>query len=170
MRDGPPLPEDDEDDRGTPPEGRLQPTSPRVLTGWGLVGLVGGWLLHAYADRTMDAAPLVTWPQPLALFLVAGILAATARATWRSVHVRGERLASHQAVNRLVLARACAYVGVLVAGGYLGYALSWVGVSAELAGQRAVRSLIAGLAGACVVVTALLLERACRVRKDDDAP
>jgi hypothetical protein len=169
MRDGPP-PEDEERDRQTPPEGRLQPTSPGVLTAWGLVGLVGGWLLHAYADRAMDAAPIVTWTQPLALFLVAAILAVTARATWRTVHVRRERLQSHQAVNRLVLARACAYVGVLVAGGYLGYALSWVGVSAELADQRAVRSLVAGLGGACVVVTALLLERACRVRNEDDAP
>jgi hypothetical protein len=170
MRDGPPLPDDDEDDTRASLEGRLQPTSPGVLTIWGVVGLVGGWLLHAYADRRMDSAPIVTWAQPLALFLVAAILAATAHATWRSVHVRRERLAPHQAVNRLVLARACAYVGVLVAGGYLGYALSWLGVSAELAEQRAVRSLIAGLGGACVVVTALLLERACRVRKGDDAP
>jgi hypothetical protein len=155
---------------GTEPEGRLRPTSPAVLTIWGVVGLVGGWLIHAYADRRMAAAPIVTWAQPLALFLVAAILAVTARATWRTVHVRKDRLAPHQAVNRLVLARACAYVGVLVAGGYLGYALSWIGVTSELAGQRGIRSLIAGLAGACVVVTALLLERACRVRKDDDAP
>jgi hypothetical protein len=163
-------PEGEDHPNGTEPEGRLQPTSPKVLVIWGVVGLVGGWLIHAYADRRMDAAPIVTWAQPLALFLVAAILAATARATWRTVHVRKERLAPHQAVNRLVLARACAYVGVLVAGGYLGYALSWIGVTSELAGQRAVRSLIAGLGGACVVVTALLLERACRVRKDDDAP
>ena len=142
---------------------------PRVLTVWGLVGLVGGWLLHAYADRQMTAAPVVTWAQPLALFLVAAILGATAWATWRTVHVRRRRLAPHQAVNRLVLARACAFVGVLVAGGYLGYALSWLGVAAELAEQRVVRSLIAAVAAACVVVTALLLERACRVRKDEDA-
>jgi hypothetical protein len=59
---------------------------------------------------------------------------------------------------------------MLVAGGYLGYALSWVGVSAELAEQRAVRSLVAAVGGACVVGTALLLERACRVRKGPDAP
>jgi hypothetical protein len=157
---------EDQDSRG--PEGSLRPTSPKVLTIWGLVGLVGGWLFHLYADREMTAPPLVTWGQPLALFLIAAILAATARATWRTVHDRRGRLAPHQAVNRLVLARACAYVGVLVAGGYLGYALSWVGLSAELAEQRAVRSLIAGLGGACVVVTALLLERACRVRKDED--
>jgi uncharacterized protein DUF3180 len=152
------------------PVGRLRPTSAAVLTGWGVAGLVGGWLLHAYADRSMDAAPIVTWAQPLALFLVAAILGVTARATWRTVQVRRERLLPHQAVNRLVLARACAYVGALVAGGYLGYALSWVGVTAELAEQRAVRSLVAALGGACVVATALLLERACRVRKDPDAP
>jgi hypothetical protein len=167
MIDQPPD-EQPEDPHG--PAGRLQPTSPKVLTMWGLVGLVGGWLFHAYADREMTAAPVVTWGQPLALFLVAAILAATARATWRIVQDRRQALAPHQAVNRLVLARACAYVGVLVAGGYLGYALSWVGVSAELAEQRAVRSLIAGLGGACVMVTALLLERACRVRKDEDEP
>jgi hypothetical protein len=161
-----PPPEVEPDDPRDP-EGRLQPTSPRVLTIWGLVGLVGGWLFHAYADRQMTVAPIVTWAQPLALFLVAGILAVTARATWRIVHDGRQRLAPHQAVNRLVLARACAYVGVLVAGGYLGYALSWVGVSAELAEQRSLRSLIAGLGGACVVVSALLLERACRVRNDE---
>jgi hypothetical protein len=152
------------------PVGRLRPTSAGVLTAWGVAGLAGGWLLHAYADRSMDAAPIVTWAQPLALFLVAAILGVTARATWRTVQVRRERLLPHQAVNRLVLARACAYVGALVAGGYLGYALSWVGVTAELAEQRAVRSLVAALGGACVVGTALLLERACRVRKDPDAP
>jgi Protein of unknown function (DUF3180) len=161
-------PPDEEPDEPQGSEGRLRPTSPAVLTVWGLVGLVGGWLFHAYADRQMTAAPVVTWGQPLALFLVAGILAVTARATWRIMRDRPRSLEPHQAVNRLVLARACAYVGVLVAGGYLGYALSWIGVSAELAEQRAVRSVIAALGGASVVVTALLLERACRVRKGED--
>ena len=50
----------------------------------------------------------MTWAQPLALFLVAAILAGTAWATWRTMHVHRERLEPHQAVNRLVLARACA--------------------------------------------------------------
>jgi hypothetical protein len=130
------------------------------LTIWGLLGLVGGWLFHAYAERQMTVAPVVTWSQPLALFLVAAILGVTAWATWRIVHVRRLRLLPHQAVNRLVLARACSYVGV---------AVSWLGVSAELAEQRVVRSLVAAIGGACVVATALLLERACRVRKDEDA-
>ena len=61
-------------------------------------------------------------------------------------------------------------VGALVAGGYLGFAVSWVGVEAELAGQRIVRSLLAGLAGLLITIGALWLERACRVPKDDDEP
>ena len=122
------------------------------------------------SERVRDTAPIVTWAQPLALVLVAAILGATAYATWRTVHVHQERLEPHQAVNRLVLARACALVGALVAGGYLGYALSWVGADAELADQRAWRSALAGLAGVAIVVTGVLLERACRVRSDvDDA-
>ena len=105
----------------------------------------------------------------LALFLVAAILAGTAWATWRTLHVHGHRLEPHRAVNRLVLAKACALVGALAAGGYAGYALSWVGMAAELADQRMVRSGIAALGGLLTCGAALLLERACRVAapKDD---
>lgn len=158
-------------DPGTPeePGGSLRPTSPAALTAWAVAGLVGGWLVHPVADR-WGTPPLVTWAQPLALLLVVAILGATAWITYRQVHVRRERLDPQQAVNRLVLARACAYVGALAAGGYLGYAVSWLGVPAELAEQRAWRSAAAALAGAGVAVTALLLERACRVRSDDPAP
>jgi MFS family permease len=151
-----------------PPGGRLRPTSAGVLTGWGVAGLVGGWLLHPLAERWRGTAPIVTWAQPLALILVAAILGATAYLTWRTVHVQHQRLEAHRAVNRLVLARSCALVGALVAGGYLGYAVSWLGADAELASQRAVRSAVAGVAGVAIVITAVLLERACRVRSDGD--
>ncbi|WKN49050.1 DUF3180 domain-containing protein [Nocardioides sp. Arc9.136] len=154
---------------GEEPGGNLRPTSPAALTGWAVVGLVGGWLVHPVADR-WGTPPIVTWAQPLALVLVVAILAATAWVTYRQVHVRRERLDPQQAVNRLVLARACAYVGALAAGGYLGYAVSWLGVPAELAEQRAWRSGAAALAGAGVAVAAVLLERACRVRSDAPAP
>lgn len=156
------------DPSGEPPGGRLRPTSAGALTLWGVVGLVGGWLLHPLAERTRDTAPIVTWAQPLALVLVAAILGATAFLTWRTIHVHHQRLEPQQAVNRLVLARACALVGALVAGGYLGYALSWVGVETELGTQRVWRSVLAGLAGIAIVVTSLLLERACRVTTDED--
>jgi hypothetical protein len=130
---------------------------------------VGGWLLHPVADRLGGTPPLVSWLQPLALLLVAAILAYTAYATRRLVRQRPDLLLPHQAVNRLVLARACAIVGSLMLGGYLGYALSWIGNAAELADDRVLRSGAASLGGLMVVVAALLLERACRVGSDEDS-
>ena len=154
----------------SPPDhggGTLQPTAPRVLGAWGLVGFVGGWLVHPLTDRS-GTPPLVSWAQPLALLLVAAILGYTAWATHRTVHVRRERLVPSQAVNRLVLARACAYVGALAGGAYLGYAVSWVGDPSELADERLVRSGVAAVFGASTVLASLLLERACRVPSGDD--
>ncbi|WP_395657027.1 DUF3180 domain-containing protein [Nocardioides sp.] len=151
-----------------PPVGRLRPTSAATICLWAVVGLVGGWLLHALSDRWTGSAPLVSWAQPLALVLVAAILGATAYLTWRTVHVHHERLEPHQAVNRLVLARACALAGALLAGGYAGYAVSWIGIDSDLASQRMWRSAVAALAGVAIVVTSVLLERACRVRSDDE--
>lgn len=139
-----------------------------MLAVWAIVGLVGGWLLHPLSDRA-GTAPVVSWAQPLALLLVALILGHTAYSTHRTRSHRPDLLAPHQAVNRLVLARACAFVGALVLGGYLGYALSWVGDEAELADERIWRSVAAAFAGLLIVVTALLLERACRVGSDEDA-
>lgn len=156
------------DPSGEPPGGRLRPTSVGALTVWGLIGLVTGWVLRPVAERMGSNAPIVTWAQPLALLLVAAILGATAYLTWRTIHVHHQRLEPQQAVNRLVLARACALVGALVAGGYLGYALSWVGVDTELGSQRVWRSVVAGLAGMAIVTTSLLLERACRVKTEEN--
>jgi MFS family permease len=155
---------------GEEPGGRrLRPTSAAVLAGWGIAGLVGGWLLHPLAERARGTAPVITWAQPLALILVAAILGATAYLTWRSVHVHHEHLEPYRAVNRLVLARACALVGALVAGGYAGYALSWIGVDTDLADERVVRAAVSALAGLAIVATSLALERACRVSSDENA-
>ena len=158
-----PDPSDDQ-----PSGGHLQPTSAGQVTAWAVVGLVGGWLLHPVAERINGTAPVVTWLQPIALFLVAAIVGGAAWTTWRAVQVRREWLEPQQAVNRLLLARSCALVGALVAGGYLGYAVSWVGSDAALAGQRGWRSLTCGVAGGLIVVAAVLLERACRVRSEDE--
>jgi hypothetical protein len=150
-----------------PGPGSLRPTSPGPLVGLAAVGLVGGWALHHLYDRFGGTPPVVAWAQPLTLLLLAAILGYTAWATWRSVQVRRERLEPHQAVNRLVLARACGIVAALVGGGYLGYGLSWVGDPARLADERMWRSFLASAACALGVVAAVLLERACRVRSDD---
>ena len=159
---------DDDHDQPPDPEGRLRPTSYAVVAAWGIVGLVLGWLWKPVAEQLNDTAPLVSWAQPAALWLVAGAIAITWWHTFRAVQVRRERLEPHRAVNRLVLARAGALVGALVAGGYAGYAVSWIGDPAELAGQRILRSVVAVLAGLAMLTGALLLERACRVRNDPD--
>jgi high-affinity Fe2+/Pb2+ permease len=66
------------------------------------------------------------------------------------------------------MAKTCALVGALCAGGYFGYALSWVGLTdAALARQRVVHAVVAAVAAVLLVVGSLLLERACRVRRDD---
>jgi hypothetical protein len=158
----------------TTPEGDLEPqrlrtTGPKALVACLLVGLVGGWAVRPLFAAMDATAPRVVWLQALALYLVAVLLGSAARAT--DVAVRRRRpLEPHQAVNRLVLAKACALVGALVAGGYLGYALSWVGVDAELASERLAMSLVAAAGAALTTAAALLLERACRVRDDDEEP
>ena len=160
---------DDEDD-APEPEGTLRPLSYAVVTAWAIAGLVLGWLWHPVAERLTGTAPVISWAQPAALWLVAVAIGITTWQTHRAVQVRRERLEPHQAVNRLVLARAGALVGALVAGGYAGYAISWIGDPAELAGERILRSVVAVVAGVVIVVGALLLERACRVRKPPDSP
>ncbi len=159
----------DEEPDGPPPEPRLQPTSPATVGGSVVAGLVLGWLLHPVSDRISNP-PVVTWLQPLALIFFAAVVLGAAWVTHRALQVRRDYLEPHRAVNRLVLARACVVVGGLVAGGYAGYAVSWLGVPSELAGERLVRSLVAAAAGVLIVVGALLLERACRVRKDHEEP
>lgn len=150
-----------------PSPGSLRPTSPLTLLGWAVVGLAVGWAVHPAATSLGIVPPLVSIAQPLALVLLAAILGYVAWATHRTVQVRRERLEAHQAVNRLVVARASALVAALVAGGYVGYALSWIGDPAELADERLVRSLVAAAAAVVALVAALALERACRVHDDD---
>jgi uncharacterized membrane protein (Fun14 family) len=156
-----------EPDEPPPSRGRITTTSAGAVIGFGLFGLVAGWALRPLSIRVNDTAPTVGWLPVLALAFVALVVGSVAWSTYRALQRRHERLEPHKAVNRLVLAKSCALAGALVAGGYLGYALSWVGLNEELAGQRIVRSLIGGAAGVALVVGSLLLERACRVSGDD---
>jgi MFS family permease len=113
-------------------------------------------------NRLVGRPPLISWAQALALVLVAGIMAFLAWHTWQTVQVRGERLEPHRAVNRLVLARACALGGAVVTAGYVGYAVSWLGDDSLLADRWILRSLVAAAGAAGVTLASLVLERACR--------
>lgn len=150
-----------------PPEGHLRPTTGASLAIAAVIGLVAGWLLRPVAVRLNGTAPLVTWIQALALVFVAGVLAYVAWHTWQTIQVQRRRLPDHRAVNRLVLARACALVGALAAGGYTGYAITWLGDASELADERLLRSGVAALGGLLMMLASLALERACRVPSED---
>jgi hypothetical protein len=150
------------------PKGSIGPTGTGTLVIFASVAMVGGWLLRPVTERLDGTAPVVTWLQVFVLFFVAGLVGVTAWVTWRSLQVKREWLEPHRAVNRLVMAKASALAGALMAGGYVGYAVSWLGLEAELAGQRITRSLLAGLAGLLITIAALVLERACRARFSDD--
>lgn len=149
------------------PEHKLGPTPPSVIGVCVIVGLVGGWSLHLISARAGNP-PLVGWLPTVTLAFVDAALGATAWLTWRALQRDRGRLFPHEAVNRLAMAKACVIVGSLCAGGYAGYALSWVGDKAELAGERMTHSIAAALAGALMVLIALGLERACRVRDEDE--
>ena len=151
-----------------PAPGHARATSQAALAAYAVVGLVGGWLLRPVVVRLGGSAPVVTWLQVGVLAFVAGAVLLTAFVTWRSLQVQRDWMEPHRAVNRLVMAKSCALVGALVAGGYAGHAVSWLGLEAELAGQRVVRSLVAAVAALIMMYAALWLERACRTRADED--
>lgn len=159
---GPPDPDDPE-----PRSGSVRPTTGGTLALCGCLGLVGGWGYRWVVERAGGVPPLVTWIQVLVLLFFAAALAVVAWATWRHLHRDGGFLEAHRAVNRLVLAKASALVGALVAGGYAGFALSWLGRRDELADERMLRSGVAALAGVLIVLASLWLERSCRIRADD---
>lgn len=160
----------DSGDPGEPDGSRLGPVPPAALTSFVVVGLVGGWLLRRLGRSLGFAVPPVSWTQVLLLALVASILAGTAALTRRTVQRARADLLAHQAVNRLVLARACALVGALLLGGYAGHAVSWLGSPSYVAEERLVRSLVAAVASGAVLAASLLLERACRVPAEPPAP
>jgi len=164
-RDVPPPPEEEPG----PPQGRLRPLPTGLLSVLGVVGMVLGWGGRKALEGATGASPLVSWAQPLVL-LVAGLaLVLVAAVTWRQVQSRQDAgrlvdLEPRLAVNRLVLARASALVGALVSGGYVGFAVSWLGDASSRADEQVVRSLVAVLGAGLVLCGGLLLERACRAR------
>lgn len=155
-------PDPDQEPDQEPRPGSLRPITAPALTVSIVLGLLGGWLWPRVMVRLTGEAPMVSWVQPLALVLVAGIMAFLAWHTWRTVHQLGRRLEVHHAVNRLVLARACALAGALVGGGYVGFAVSWLGDASQRADQWMLRSVVAAVAAAGVTLASVALERACR--------
>jgi hypothetical protein len=144
----------------------------RALVVAALFGGLAGWLLVVVLNALDVTAPEVPWTAPIGLLVVAALVGGLAYSTHQRIQVRRERIDPSRAVGLLVLGKASALAGALVAGGYFAYALMFVTrLDAAAPRDRVIRSAVAVVASLALCGVGLLLERACRVpgrRSDDD--
>jgi uncharacterized membrane protein YdcZ (DUF606 family) len=152
------------------PSGSVNLTPARALAVAALFGAIGGWVVVITANALDLSPPRVPWTTPIAVILVAALVGALAYSTYQRLHVRRERMEPQRAVAFLVLGKASALAGAVVAGGYLAYALMFVTrMDAATPRERVIRSLVAMVTGIVLSIAGLLLERACRVPRDSDS-
>lgn len=156
-------------DQQSPEQGTVRPTRIRSLIALFLVGGVLGYAFVRITITVDGIAPQIQWSSVVVLLAAAAIVLVLANSTYRTLHRDRRRMDVHRAVRFLLLAKASALVGAIVAGGYLGFAVEFVGqLDVQLPQQRVIRSVCAAIAAVLLVVGGLLLERACRVPKDKD--
>jgi uncharacterized protein DUF3180 len=155
-----------------PTGGSIDLTPLRALVVAALFGGLAAWLLVVVLNAFDLTPPEVPWTAPIGLVVVAALVGGLAYTTHQRIQVRRERMEPSRAVGLLVLGKASALAGALVAGGYLAYALMFVArLDAVAPRDRVIRSAVAVLACLALCGVGLLLERACRVpggRSDDD--
>ena len=152
----------------TPEQGTVRPTQLRSLVALFFVGGLLGYSFARISIAIDGVAPQVQWTSVLVLLGVAAMVLVLANSTYRTLHRDRRRMDAHRAVRFLLLAKASALVGAIVSGGYLGFALEFVDqLDVQLPQERVIRSVVAAVAAIVLAVGGLLLERACRVPKDD---
>jgi hypothetical protein len=151
------------------PGGSVNLTPLRALVVAALFGGLAGWLLLVTVNAFDLTAPEVPWTAPLGLIVVTALVGGLAYSTHQRIQVRRERMEPSRAVALLVLGKASALAGAVVAGGYLAYACAFLTrLDAAAPRDRVIRSAVAVLAGVALCAMGLLLERACKVPRADD--
>ena len=152
-----------------PPGGTVTLTPLRALVVAAVFGGLVGWLVVVTANALDVIAPRISWSAPIGLAVFAALVGLLARSTAQRIQVRRERVEPQRAVAFLVLGKASALAGALVAGGYLGFGLMFLtDLDATSPRDRVIRSAVAVVAGIALCVGGVLLERACKVPDDDD--
>lgn len=149
------------------PTGHVEPTGPGPLVVLGLVGLAVGWSVRGLAIRHGSPTPMIPWLAVGVTWFLVAVTAGTAYLTWRAVQRDRERLTPQQGLTRLVLGKTMDRLAALALGGYLGAAISVLGVDGESADRMILRALIGAFAAALGLVAGLALEHACRVPPAD---
>jgi phosphotransferase system glucose/maltose/N-acetylglucosamine-specific IIC component len=155
------------------PGGSVTLTPVRALVVAAIFGGLGGWLVVVTANAFDAVPPRIPWTAPVGLAVFAALVGVLAWTTHQRIQVRRERMEASRAVAFLVLGKASALAGALVAGGYLGFALLFLSnIDASSPRERVIRSAVALVAGVGLCLTGLRLERACKVpgADDDDEP
>lgn len=144
-------------------------TSTLTLTVWGAVGLIAGRGLPVAVDVFHGTTPRVGWAPAWTMLIGAAIVGAIAWKTWQALHKRHQRMTSDHGIKMLALGKAAAIVGVLFAAGYAGFALAFIGEwQVPLGRERVIHGGAAAVTGLLLMAAGLLLERACKIRGDDD--
>lgn len=153
----------------------MVPTRLRVLFAIGVVAAGVGFLLaRAFDAYSESGLPQLSWLTVLLLVAVAVMLLVASRAAggWIAERRHDATMDALSVARLAAVAKAAAVFGAVVCGGYLGFGAYGLQLLDSSSGQR--RVFLAGLtcvAGLAVVVSGLVLERACRVPPfDDDAP
>jgi H+/Cl- antiporter ClcA len=152
-----------------PSGGSVNLTPFRALVVAAIFGGLAGWLVVVIANAFDLIPPEVPWTAPIGLILVAALVGALAYATHQRIQVRRERIEPQRAVALLVLGKASALAGALVAGGYFAFALMFLTrLDAAAPRDRVIRSAVAIVAGVALCILGLLVERACKVPTEPD--
>ena len=152
-----------------PGGGSVELTPRRSLLVAAVFGALAGWLVVVTANAFDLIPPRIPWSAPIGLVVFAALVGALAWTTHQRIQVRRERMEPQRAVAFLVLGKASALAGALVAGGYLGFALNFLTrLDASTPRDRVIRSAVAVVAGLALMIGGLLLERACKVPGSDD--
>ncbi len=150
------------------PRGTVLPTPPRLLLLALIVGGVLGYALAVISEQvsSTSSAPRVQWTSVLALAAVVVANLVLAWFTHRTVHRERRRMEPQLAVTFLLFGKASAVVGAFVAGGYAGFGLQFLDqLDTDLPRERVIRAAVAAVTGVALVISGLLLERACRIPK-----
>jgi hypothetical protein len=156
-------------DQPDPSKVTIGPTRFRFLAAAFAVGAVLGYAIVPVSERLNATAPMIQWDAVVVLAAIAAMLLALAYTTYRTVHRERLLIEPHRALNYLMLGKACALMGALVAGGYLAFGAQFLDqLDIEAPRERVIRAFAAAIAAVVVVVSGLLLERACRIPRDPD--
>jgi hypothetical protein len=146
----------------------VKPTNPGLLVGVGIAGILVGFAV----DQILTGAGRATFTPvltlPILLVLLGGVIVVLALPIRRAIRGAGTVANPFRALRIAMLAKASSLVGALVAGVGIGLAVFVLTrpVEPPLGSLSAIFATVVG--GGVLTAAALVAERWCTIRKDDD--